>query len=146
MPVGHCHNSEQAIKSWKATEPWRTLHFIVKIDDHTTKTANYSSKEPELSEHCWKEGWKYSLLCTRQEDRETVAANTSLTNLEYRITQFCFSLQSRWNERKGLWQELHEWSGICKRCLLNFLTIFVICKEKSWLYYINPYKGCFQIP
>jgi len=29
---------------------------MAKIDDHSSKVANYSSKEPELSEHCWKEG------------------------------------------------------------------------------------------
>lgn len=80
---------------------------------------------------------KYSLLSIRQEDKDDVAANTSLTNLEYRIMQFYFSLQSRWYERIGLQQELHKWSGICKKCLLNLLTVFVICQEKSWLHCIN---------
>lgn len=48
---------------------------------------------------------------------------------------------------KGFQQELHEWSGIWKECLLNLLTIFIICQENSWLYYINPYKWWFfQIP
>lgn len=134
------------MKSWKDTEPSRTLHFIVEIDDHIIKTANYSSEEPGLSQNCCKEEWKYSLLSTSQEDRDNIAANTSLANLEYRITQFCFSLQSKWYERKRLQQELHEWSGICKKCLLNLLTIFVICQGESWLYYIKPYKWCFQIP
>lgn len=143
VPVGHCHYLK---KQWKPGKPLnlRTLHFIVKTDDHTTKTANYSSKEPELSEHCWKKGWKPSLLSTRQEDRDNIAANTSLTDLECRVTRLCSSLQRGWYERKGIQQKLHEWSKIWKECLLNLLTIFVICQEKSWLYYINPHKLFFS--
>lgn len=57
--VGACQTLpllEQAMKSWEAPEPQRTWHFMAKIYDHISKAANYSSKEPELSEHSWKEG------------------------------------------------------------------------------------------
>lgn len=36
--------SEQATDFWKATEPQNTLHFMVKINHHNSKAANYSSQ------------------------------------------------------------------------------------------------------
>lgn len=36
--------SKQATDSWKATEPQNTLHFIVEVDNHNSKPANYSSQ------------------------------------------------------------------------------------------------------
>lgn len=84
---------------------------MAKIYDHISKAANYSSKEPELSEHSWKEGWKkFSFICSRLiSDRKTdnIAANTSLTNLEHRI-KHSSSLQNKCYKRRGFFYSFVE--------------------------------------
>ena len=67
---------------------------MAKIDDCSSKAANYSSKEPELSEHCWNENILFYLpmTCIRQEDRDNTAANTRLTNLRAELCIILYSL------------------------------------------------------